>query len=230
MATPAGPAGATQSGGSFFYPASGRILFSRDEFRICRVWERNLSPSRYRRRNLAVVDLRCGRIYPQPSLALWPRFYFGEANNWAISSQAVIEHFPMNYYGIGPTSNENYQDMPVGALGRSLAPNDAFGRNSTSDQPFIFRRRASSNTQNPKMRMEIQSRSPACRIRWESKKFPGMMAPALPAFLLRCVGIAEIILNRHALAPLSNSPSVDFQTFSQTSTRFCKVDSTPGTS
>lgn len=45
----------------------------------------------------------------QASASLWTGFYWGEANDWLVESETFVEHFPTNYYGIGPTSEPSYE-------------------------------------------------------------------------------------------------------------------------
>jgi hypothetical protein len=45
----------------------------------------------------------------QASASLWTGLYWGAANDWLMESETFVEHFPTNYYGIGPTSEPSYE-------------------------------------------------------------------------------------------------------------------------
>jgi len=45
----------------------------------------------------------------QASATLWTSIFLGALNDWAIESETFVEHFPTNYYGLGPDSKESFQ-------------------------------------------------------------------------------------------------------------------------
>lgn len=45
----------------------------------------------------------------QASLSAFANLYLGEANDWAIESEAFVEHFPMDYHGLGPDAEPSAQ-------------------------------------------------------------------------------------------------------------------------
>ncbi len=50
-----------------------------------------------------------GTLNAQASASVWNSVYLGDANDWAIETESFVEHFPTNYYGVGPTSEPTYQ-------------------------------------------------------------------------------------------------------------------------
>ncbi len=45
----------------------------------------------------------------QTSMTVWSSIYLGHANDWAIETEISGEHFPTNYFGVGPTTEASYQ-------------------------------------------------------------------------------------------------------------------------
>jgi hypothetical protein len=50
-----------------------------------------------------------GTVNGQASVAWWNNVYLGESNDWSIETESVVEHFPTNYYGVGPASEPSFQ-------------------------------------------------------------------------------------------------------------------------
>lgn len=47
----------------------------------------------------------------QTSFAVWPTFYFGEANDQVLTGEVIVSHYPTRYYGMGSRSDAAWQDF-----------------------------------------------------------------------------------------------------------------------
>ncbi|MEQ1572222.1 MAG: hypothetical protein ABMA64_41740, partial [Myxococcota bacterium] len=52
-----------------------------------------------------------GTFRRQASLTVWPSLYLGEHNTWVATGSATLAHFPTRWYGVGPSTDGQWQDF-----------------------------------------------------------------------------------------------------------------------
>lgn len=50
-------------------------------------------------------------LQQQASLAVWPSFYLGRSNDWVVTGEAILSHYPTRYFGIGGDADPAWQDL-----------------------------------------------------------------------------------------------------------------------